>query len=47
MFDEISSVTITLVLHDGSKFRRKIDAEDLSEELLAEIDETLGRAVKD
>jgi hypothetical protein len=40
MLDEISSVVITLTFNDGTKMRRKVDGEDLSETLLLELEET-------
>jgi hypothetical protein len=40
MLDEVCKVTITLTLEDGSKIRRVVDAEDLSEMMLLELEET-------
>lgn len=41
MLDELQTVTITLTLRDGSEFERTVDVDDLSDELLTEIDATI------
>jgi hypothetical protein len=40
MLDDLTSVVITLTFNDGTKMRRKVDGDDLSETLLLELEET-------